>query len=81
MNCQTDQRQVPLSCVGGRRVCCFQFGSTMHQGASWNVSSSPCVAWLLDPTYGSRVYKVFDLKNYNILYEIRDRNIQEIKIR
>jgi hypothetical protein len=26
-------------------------------------------------------YKVFDLKNYNFLYSICDKNIQEIKIR
>eukprot|EP00898_Chlorokybus_atmophyticus_P004301 jgi/Chlat1/4872/Chrsp31S04889 len=27
-----------------------------------------------------RVYKVFDLKNYNLLYQISDKNVQEIKI-
>jgi len=27
-----------------------------------------------------RVYKVFDLKNYNLLYSISDHNVQEIKI-
>lgn len=28
-----------------------------------------------------RIYKVFDLKNYNFLYQISDNNVQEIKIR
>jgi hypothetical protein len=28
-----------------------------------------------------RIYKVFDLKNYNMLYSISDENVQEIKIR
>ena len=27
------------------------------------------------------VYKVFDLKNYTMLYSISDQNVQEIKIR
>lgn len=30
---------------------------------------------------GNSVYKVFDLKNYTLLYSIPDRNVQEIKIR
>jgi len=28
-----------------------------------------------------RIYKVFDLKNYTLLYSISDENVQEIKIR
>jgi hypothetical protein len=28
-----------------------------------------------------RIYKVFDLKNYTMLYSISDENVQEIKIR
>ncbi|KMZ75707.1 hypothetical protein ZOSMA_110G00080 [Zostera marina] len=27
------------------------------------------------------IYKVFDLKNYKLLYSISDKNVQEIKIR
>lgn len=27
------------------------------------------------------IYKVFDLKNYTMLYSISDKNVQEIKIR
>lgn len=30
---------------------------------------------------GNSIYKVFDLKNYTLLYSISDRNVQEIKIR
>jgi hypothetical protein len=31
--------------------------------------------------YVGSIYKVFDLKNYNFLYQISDDNVQEIKIR
>lgn len=27
-----------------------------------------------------RIYKVFDLKNYTMLYKVSDKNVQEIKI-
>lgn len=30
---------------------------------------------------GGRIYKVFDLKNYTMLYSISDEHVQEIKIR
>ncbi|KAI5419629.1 hypothetical protein KIW84_043696, partial [Lathyrus oleraceus] len=34
-------------------------------------------------TYSAQdsIYKIFDLKNYTMLYSISDRNVQEIKIR
>lgn len=40
--------------------------------------------WLFCLTFSSNgvsIYKVFDLKNYTMLYSISDRHVQEIKIR
>ena len=41
----------------------------------------PHVCMLFAACSIARMYKVWDLLNYNMLYEIEDKQIQEIKIR
>jgi hypothetical protein len=47
----------------------------------YHVSFPPIILSYPLLSNGNSIYKVFDLKNYTLLYSISDRNVQEIKIR
>ncbi|KAL5974896.1 hypothetical protein ACLOJK_031570 [Asimina triloba] len=54
---------------------------TVSVYASDNFSSLKCRTTRIEYVHKEGIYKVFDLKNYSMLYSISDKNVQEIKIR